>query len=89
MRAIRFSFAAVLAASALVYTIRAADVQFRDDFDGALQSGWQWIDIKGDCTRSLDARPGYLRIAIIKRAARPLDGKKRLLRSQADARAGR
>jgi hypothetical protein len=37
---------------------------FRDDFDGQLKQGWQWMDPKGDCTHSLDAHKGYLRIAI-------------------------
>lgn len=37
---------------------------FRDDFDGHLDPGWQWIDPKGDSTRTIDARKGFLRIAV-------------------------
>ena len=37
---------------------------FRDDFDGRLEPGWQWIDPKGDSTKSLDVRRGFLRIAV-------------------------
>ncbi len=54
----------MLAWSALASLAIAADVQFRDDFDGKLKPGWQWIDPKGDCAKSLDARPGFLRITV-------------------------
>ena len=36
---------------------------FRDDFNGQLEPGWQWIDPKGDSVKSLDVRKGFLRIA--------------------------
>jgi hypothetical protein len=38
--------------------------QFRDEFDGKLKSGWQWIDPRGDSAMSLDARHGFLRITV-------------------------
>jgi regulation of enolase protein 1 (concanavalin A-like superfamily) len=37
---------------------------FRDDFAGALEPGWRWVDPKGDSSRSLDSRAGFLRIAV-------------------------
>ena len=37
---------------------------FRDDFKGSLQPGWRWVDPKRDSSKSLDARDGFLRIAV-------------------------
>jgi regulation of enolase protein 1 (concanavalin A-like superfamily) len=53
----------MLGSSTLVTPILAADVQFRDDFDSSLQPGWQWIDPKGDCTKTLDIHQSFLQIA--------------------------
>ena len=64
MRTIPFILLTTLSYSALVPVILAADVQFRDDFNGTLEPGWQWIDPKGDCTKNLDTHHGSLRIAI-------------------------
>lgn len=41
-----------------------ADMPFRDDFDGVLKEGWRWVDPKGDCEQSLQARPGFFRIVV-------------------------
>ena len=37
---------------------------FRDDFDGPLDPVWQWIDPKGDSSKSLEVRKGFLRFAV-------------------------
>ena len=42
----------------------ACNYQFRDEFNGKLKPGWQWIDLRGDSSMSLDARPGFLRITV-------------------------
>jgi regulation of enolase protein 1 (concanavalin A-like superfamily) len=42
----------------------ACKIQFRDEFTGQLQPGWQWIDPQGDSTMSLDARQGFLRLTV-------------------------
>ena len=56
--------AAMLLGAALWALAAEQGVMFRDDFNGQLQPGWQWIDPMGDCDHSLDAHPGWLRISI-------------------------
>lgn len=48
----------------VISIVTPAQVRFREDFDGKLQPGWQWIDPKSDSTKSLDTRRGFLRITV-------------------------
>ena len=54
----------VTVGTVLCAVVMTANNQFRDQFDGKLAEGWQWIDPLGNSTMSLDARRGFLRITV-------------------------
>jgi len=54
----------IVPAARSLASLAVQPLSFVDEFEGALDSGWSWVDPNDDCSYSLSEVPGHLRITV-------------------------